>query len=158
MTIYYQHIGEVMWARDAPESIGTPSNGLMRFSFSEIEPFLKELDTFELASIRAQVAKRAPSGFQIWGIPSGAQRVLEPMETGDFLLLLESTDFAYVGQVIHRITQHCWDLSSYIWGEARFPLIILYAWQYYSLEPQARLILSIQNRAGVHCAGSRNRG
>jgi hypothetical protein len=47
------------------------------------------------------------------------------MEAGDFLLLLESIDFAYVGEVIHRVTQHCWELSSHIWGEARFPLIIL---------------------------------
>lgn len=125
MTIYYQHIGEVMWARDAPCSIGAPSTGLVRFSFRDIEPFLKELDTFELVSIQRQVAKLAPNGFQIWGIPSGARHVLEPMETGDFLLLLESSDFAYAGEVIHRISQHCWELSSHIWGEARFPLIIL---------------------------------
>lgn len=125
MTIYYQHIGEVMWARDAPRSIGTSSAGLIHFSFRDIEPFLKELDAFELGSIERQSRKLAPTGFQIWGIPSGAHRVLEPMQTGDFLPLLESTDFAYAGQVIYRVTQHCWDLSSHIWGEARFPLIIL---------------------------------
>jgi hypothetical protein len=135
LTIYYQHIGEAIWARDAPECIGTPSEGLKRFSFSELESFLKELDAFELRSIKSQIAKLAPSGFQIWGIPSGAYHVLEPMETGDFLLLLESSDFAYVGRVIHRVTQHCWELSSHIWGEVRFPLIvflngelILYSW------------------------------
>jgi hypothetical protein len=125
LTIYYQHIGEITWARDAPQSIGTLSAGMKRFSIHDIEPFLTELDAFELLSIQRQVAELAPTGFQIWGIPSGAERVLEPMETGDFLLLLESIDFVYAGRVIHRISQHCWELSNYIWGEARFPLIIL---------------------------------
>jgi hypothetical protein len=36
LTIYYQHIGEVMWARDAPRSIGTSSAGLIHFSFRDI--------------------------------------------------------------------------------------------------------------------------
>ena len=47
------------------------------------------------------------------------------MKTGDFLMLLESSDFCYVGQVIHRISQPCWDLSQHIWSEQRFPIIIL---------------------------------
>ena len=47
------------------------------------------------------------------------------MAGGDFLLLLESIDFAYVGQVIQRLSEPCWDLSRHIWGEQRFPLIIL---------------------------------
>ena len=38
---------------------------------------------------------------------------------------LESTDFRYVGQVIHRFVQPNHRLSSRIWGEERFPLIIL---------------------------------
>jgi hypothetical protein len=102
LTIYYQHIGEVMWARDAPRSIGASDTGVVRFSFSDIEPFLTELDALELLPMRSKITELAPTGFQVWGIPSGAQRVLAPMDTGDFLLLLESTDFAYAGQVIHR--------------------------------------------------------
>ena len=31
LTIYYQHIGEVMWERDGPRSIGTPKTGVVRF-------------------------------------------------------------------------------------------------------------------------------
>jgi hypothetical protein len=57
------------------------------------------------------------------------------MDTGDFLMLLESTDFRYVGQVVHRMSEPCWDLSNHIWGEQRFPIIVLlqgelisYAW------------------------------
>jgi hypothetical protein len=54
----------------------------------------------------------------------GARDVLADMKTGDFLMLLESSDFRYVGQVIHRVSQPCWDLSRHIWSEQRFPIII----------------------------------
>ena len=125
MTIYYQHIGEVMWERDAPRSIGTAKTGVVRFSFRDIEPFLPELDALERLAIQSKISDLAPTGFQVWGIPSGAQQVLEHMDTGDFLLLAESIDFAYAGQVIHRIGGHCWHLSEHIWGEERFPIVIL---------------------------------
>jgi hypothetical protein len=124
MTIYYQHIGEKLWTRDAPQSIGTPT-GVRRFTIQDIESFLGHLEPFELLSIYRVVEDLAPTGFQIWGIPEGARDVLAPMVSGDFLLLLESTDFRYVGQVLHRTSQPCWDLSRHIWGESRFPLIIL---------------------------------
>jgi hypothetical protein len=139
MAIFYQHIGEKLWLRDAPRSIGTIREGLKRFSWLEIEPFLSDLDAYEVMTLRSKIVDLAPTGFQIWGIPSGAQRVLEPMGTGDFLMLLESTDFSYVGQVIHRVSQPLWGLSGHIWGEQRFPLIILlqgelinYGWDAFS--------------------------
>jgi len=46
------------------------------------------------------------------------------LQTGDYLMLLESTDFTYCGQVIHRVSDMCHDLSYDIWGEQRFPIII----------------------------------
>jgi hypothetical protein len=125
MTIYYQHIGERLTARDFPKSLGTAGSGLVRFGFKDIEGFLEHLTPLELLDIESKCSQLAPTGFQIWGIPSGAQRVLEKMQTGDFLMLLESTDFAYCGQVLHRITDMCPDLSNEIWGEQKFPIIIL---------------------------------
>jgi hypothetical protein len=125
MAVFYQHIGERLWQRDAPKSIGTREAGLKRFHVSDIENHLSHLDPFERLSISETVNQYAPTGFQIWGIPHGAQGVLSSMSAGDYLLLLESTDFAYVGQVIHRVSEPSWDLSSHIWGEQRFPLIIL---------------------------------
>ena len=114
-----------MWMRDAPKSIGTKNDGLKRFQISDIEAFIGHLDPFEQMSTTDAVKTLAPTGFQIWGIPEGASGVLATMAGGDFLLLLESIDFAYVGQVIQRLSEPCWDLSRHIWGEQRFPLIIL---------------------------------
>lgn len=111
MSIYYQHIGEVLWQRDAPKSIGTTKTGVKRFEMSDIEPFLSHLEPFELLMICSKLVEFAPTGFQIWGIPEGARGVLANMSTGDFLMLLESSDFKYVGQVIYRTSQPCWDLS-----------------------------------------------
>lgn len=125
MAIYYQHIGEALWQRDAPRSIGSPINGVQRFSLSDIEPFIDELEAFERVSIQATIEDLAPKGFQIWGVPSGASGILKDMSQGDFLLLLESTDFRYAGQVLFRITQPLFALSAHIWGEQRFPIIIL---------------------------------
>lgn len=135
MTVYYQHVGERMAQRDFPRTLGTPDVGLKRFVFDELRSFLQDLNPLELAEIEDKVSELAPTGFQIWGIPSGAMHVLERMKTGDFLLLLESTDFTYCGQVIHRVSEQLHGLSVHLWGEARFPIIIFlqgeliaYAW------------------------------
>src|SRR5215212_2286836 len=102
MAVYYQHIGERLATRDFPKSLGTREAGLRRFGLSDVEPFLRHLPPDELVDIAAKVRDLAPTGFQVWGIPSGAAPVLAGMDAGDFLLLLESTEFRYVGQVIHR--------------------------------------------------------
>ena len=39
-------------------------------------------------------------------------------------MLLESIHFPYVGQVLHRISEPCWDLSEYIWHDKHFPIIV----------------------------------
>ncbi len=125
VAIYYQHIGRELWRRDGPRSIGTDDGGLRRFSFGDIHPFLGPVDPTEQAAIRGKAHEYAPTGFQVWGIPSGAEQVLRAMDTGDFLLLLETDFFRYAGQVIHRVSVPCWELSRHIWGEQRFPLIVL---------------------------------
>ncbi len=124
MTVYYQHIGERLSARDFPRSLGTLTDGLKRFRFEDVEEFLYHLSPLEIADFKSNTQQLAPTGFQIWGIPSGAQRVVAHMQTGDYLMLLESTDFTYCGQVIHRVSDLCHDLSYDIWGEQRFPIII----------------------------------
>lgn len=125
MTIYYQHIGEPLWRRDAPLSIGTEQGGIKRFGWADIAPFLGDLDEYEFQLIQAKIEELAPTGFQIWGIPSGATYVLKNMETGHFLMLLEKSHFRYTGQVIHRITLPQRLLLNQIWGESKFPIIIL---------------------------------
>lgn len=125
MSIYYQHIGEALWERDAPKSIGSPTNGVRRFSLDDIRSFLDQIDPFERYLLEVAIEDLAPTGFQIWGIPSGAGSVLKDMSQGDFLLLLESTDFRYAGQVLFRVAQPLHRLSRHIWGEERFPIIVL---------------------------------
>jgi hypothetical protein len=124
MTIYYQHVGEGMAQRDFPRTLGTARSGVKRFTLDEVRPFIEALNPLEVAEISDSVQELAPTGFQIWGIPSGAMHVLEHMRTGDFLLLLESTDFTYCGQVIHRVSEQLHSFSLHLWGEARFPIII----------------------------------
>src|SRR4051794_38004209 len=79
-------------------------------------------------------------GFQVWGIPSGAKSVLRRLREGDWLLLVESDGpggtFHYGGRVIYRPAREQFGLSARLWGEARYPLIVLldgrltgYSWE-----------------------------
>lgn len=151
MAIYYQHVGEVGSTRDFPRSLGTITDGLKRFSFADIEPYIQHLTPEELLDIRGRTKEFAPTGFQVWGLPSGAGPTLKRMVTGDYLMLLESIHFSYVGQVIHRVSEPCWDLSNHIWYERRFPIIVLlqgelifYPWanfiHHFSFNPKYHLL------------------
>ena len=153
MTVYYQHIGEKLAARDFPCSLGTPKAGLRRFRFGDVEPYLRQLRPEELTEIGAKVRDFAPTGFQNRGIPSGAEAVLAGMVTGDFLLLLESTEFRYVGQVIHRASEMCWNLSDHIWGEQRFPILILLQGELIDY-PWAEFVAAFGFAANYHMRGN----
>jgi hypothetical protein len=105
----------------------------MAFELREIEAFLSPLDRDQHEQIRSILQGRS---FQIWGLPSGAEPVLRKMQEGDSLMLLESEDFRYIGTVLSYLKTPLWDLSAHIWGEQRFPLIVLldgtlirYAWE-----------------------------
>lgn len=124
MTLYYQHIGRALWTRDAPRSLGSDDGSLRRFHLDDVERFLTDLPPPELAALREIVGELAPTGFQIWGLPSGAAPTLRNMMAGDSLLLLESDEFRYIGQVLHRLSEPSWALSDHIWGEQRFPIIV----------------------------------
>jgi 5-methylcytosine-specific restriction protein A len=69
------------------------------------------------------------SGFQIWGIPSGAKAVLRDLKIDDYLLLLRAVGpggtFAYGGKIVAKPSVECFELSRHLWGEGRFPLIVL---------------------------------
>jgi hypothetical protein len=128
MTVFFQHVGEAGGARDFPRTIGTQKSGLKRFSHADVEPHLRNLPSDEIARLRHDLGYYAPEGFQIWGIPSGAKSILNDFRVGDYLLLLEAVgpggSFAYVGRAIAKPSQECFDLSSHLWGEQRFPLIV----------------------------------
>jgi hypothetical protein len=65
MSIYYQHIGERLWERDGPRSIGLPDKGVRRFYIDDIRPFIDEIDPFERIKIENIISEFAPTGFQI---------------------------------------------------------------------------------------------
>jgi hypothetical protein len=104
VTVYFQHVGEAGGRRDFPRTIGTPKMGLRTFAFSDIEQHLIGFAETDKEKLSNQLDRYAPDGFQIWGIPSGAKRILRSVEVGDFLLLLESVGpggrFAYGGRIV----------------------------------------------------------
>jgi hypothetical protein len=129
MAIFFQHVGERGGQRDFPKTIGTPSAGLAHFELDQIAEITEGLPPDEIRRIEDQIQKEAPNGFQVWGIPSGARSVLATLREGDWLLLLESDgpggQFHYGGRVIYRPKREMFNLSQRLWGEAKFPLIVL---------------------------------
>jgi hypothetical protein len=128
MTVFFQHVGEQGAARDFPRTIGTRKSGLVAFRLYEIESYMASLTPYERSYIRSSIDELAPGGFQIWGIPAGAKSILRTMQTGDYLLLLESVTeggfFAYGGEVIAKVPKELPELSRFLWTEAHFPLIV----------------------------------
>jgi len=128
MTVFFQHVGEKGGSRDFPRTIGTQKDGLKYLHFAELIPHLKNLTANELEQLKRDTSERAPDGFQVWGIPSGAKAILRDFQNGDYLLLLEAVgpggSFAYAGRAIAMPPKECFDLSMHLWGEQRFPLIV----------------------------------
>lgn len=129
MTIFFQHVGEAGGRRDFPRTIGTARAGLVYFNFEDIELYLEGVGTDELRRLRRATEEIDENGFQIWGIPSGAKTILRDLKIDDYLLLLEAVgpggSFAYGGRIIARPSGECFALSRHLWGEGRFPIIVL---------------------------------
>lgn len=125
MAVFYHMIGDKLWDRDGPRSIGSPGGALRLFQFADIEPFLTALDPVEIQLIKERTQQLAPDGFQVWGVPSGANRVIGKAVPGDVVLLGGTENFDFAGSIVHPISTECWDLSRHIWGEQSFPLIML---------------------------------
>ena len=128
MTVFFQHVGEAGGIRDFPQTIGTLKDGLRRFEFADVAPYLTHLASLETEQLRRDAARYAPEGFQVWGIPSGAKSVLNDFQVGDYLLLLEAIgpggSFYYAGRALAKPSKECFELSERLWGEQRFPLIL----------------------------------
>lgn len=122
--IYYQHIGEKLWARDSVRSIFDEEGNLRQFSAGGFRTWFESITEHEWAQCEESSARHAPQGFQIWGLPVGAEIVISNMVGGDYLLLLESTHFRYVGRIIHRFGTNSKLFSEKMWGEHRFPIIV----------------------------------
>jgi 5-methylcytosine-specific restriction protein A len=129
MTIYFQHVGEQGGKRDFPKTIGTPVEGLVHLGLDDVPELTAALTVQQRRELEEVLRREAPHGFQIWGIPTGARSVLRNLRTGDWLLLLLSDgpggSFYYGGRVVFRPEHEMFDLSTKLWGEAKFPLIVL---------------------------------
>lgn len=129
MTVFWQHVGAENSARDFPRTIGTPRTGLCEFSISDVRRHLSELGPLQLPELTRNFDRIGGTRFQIWGLPAGAKDILKKMITGDYLLLLDTNGedgaFRYFGRVLYRLPSEHWDLSMHLWGEGKFPIIVL---------------------------------
>lgn len=90
MTVHFQHVGEAGGKRDFPRIIWTPSEGLVNFSWHDVERRLSDLDPNEFSKLEQGTTEYEAEGFQICGIPAEARSVLRYLQIGDYLMLLET--------------------------------------------------------------------
>jgi hypothetical protein len=137
MAVYYQQSGKRGEA-DFPKTIVDAAGNLRRFTTKVVaEKFGYEVDQREMSEVSEG------GGFQIWGVPTGARKVLNELHAGDVFLLigqlspafLEDGRFFYAGRVIFVPKKEDFEFSRVLWGDGGFPLIffmqgalILYRW------------------------------
>jgi hypothetical protein len=99
------------------------------FGEEEILPELGDVAESELQRISHAVRAAGADVFQIWGIPAGGGRIFRRIRENDYWLLLDTDrpggTISYAGRVLCKIENPSFRLSNYLWGEAKFPLIML---------------------------------
>jgi 5-methylcytosine-specific restriction protein A len=128
MTIFWHHVGDQLSKRDFPRTIGTTKIGLREFSLKDIKDQIEEHVGPEHAELQDGYDRIGSSTFQIWGVPTGAKTALKNLKTGDWLLLLNSSEsygyFEYFDRVLLKVPGQQWKLSFKLWGEGKFPIIL----------------------------------
>lgn len=121
MQMYFHHVGQRGSSEDFPKTV------FADVPLERIESHLRPDD-----SLRGFLRRRFPNGScNVWGVPSGAHSVIQGLNTGDAVLLVQST--AGEGSVpalcpnviYHNHANH--DLSQELWGNARFPYVFFFA-------------------------------
>jgi hypothetical protein len=129
MSVFWQHVGQQNAARDFPRTLGTPEARLRFFRSSEVRDHLSDLNPLEMGRIEKKFADLGGTQFQIWGLPSGADRALSKIEPKDYFMVLDTNAeggaFRYVGRVLCYLPGRQWDVSQWLWGSQKYPLILL---------------------------------
>jgi hypothetical protein len=95
----------------------------------DIRTKLSGLSPIQKADLERNFQRIGSTSFQIWGLPTGARQTLSKLETGDYLMLLDTDadwgSFRYIGRVLYYLPGEHWELSLHLWKERKFPLIVL---------------------------------
>jgi len=125
MSIYYQQSGK-RGESDFTKTLVDNQRSLRRFTLAQVaKEFGYEADPKFITEVSDG------GGFQIWGVPSGARKVLTTLQTGDVFLLigqlsphyLEDGRFFYAGRVTFVLSVEDFAFSKALWGDGGFPLI-----------------------------------
>jgi hypothetical protein len=124
MKLYYHHVGTKGANEDFKKTVfGRVPISVVKNNVADSNPHKQEM----LKQLKASF----PSGnFNCWGVPAGASTVINNLETGDAVLLVESTGkngrVPALCQVAGFWRDELRDLSKALWGDDKFPYIFFF--------------------------------
>ena len=140
MSVFIHHVGDEGATEDFPKTVMRPDGTLVRRSFDELRGHMPELSLPAQQHFAQDALSSGQRLFQIWGIPSGGERMLSRLQKDDVFLLLPTQRMGsrinYAGRVLARAPSKSFALSKFLWGNERFPIIFLmdgeqidYSWE-----------------------------
>lgn len=135
MKLFYHHVGQEGSDKDFPKTVHT------RLPLSSIEDSLTDAGDPSSLNMIPTLRTEFPSGWlNCWGVPPGASRVIGSMNSGDVVLLLESTSGQGPMPVLAEVKAY-WhtelpSLSRFLWNDNRFAFIFFFETEYVDLDWQ----------------------
>jgi hypothetical protein len=121
MNLFFHHVGLNGAAQDFPKTV---------FKKLQLSNLVAD-EAIPDAGLRKKLAKKFPSGeFNCWGVPAGARTIIQNLQEGDYVFLVESS------RVDGKVPTLCpvkifWkdkleDLSEYLWQDSKYSYIFFF--------------------------------
>jgi 5-methylcytosine-specific restriction protein A len=127
MHLYFHHVGQDGSARDFPKTVW----GKVRIE--TVEANIPSSEPKREAILR-ELRQKHPSGvFNCWGVPAGANVVINNLKPGDAVLLVETLHLGGSVPALCEVSVfypvQLPELSDALWGEHHFPYIFFFTTQ-----------------------------
>jgi len=121
MNLFFHHVGQKGAKQDFPKTI---------YQKLQLDRLISDGAISDVA-LRNELENKFPSGeFSCWGVPAGAYSIIENLQAGDYVFLVESSG---IGGSVPALcpVKVFWkyelrDLSEYLWQDSKYPYIFFF--------------------------------
>ena len=124
MNIFFHHVGAEGSSEDFPKTV------FQRRDLSVVEENIPGDSPWKQAVVQTLEREFPTNTFNCWGVPAGGEIVVQRLQEGDTVLLVESAridgTIPALGVVKVFVPQPFIDLSNALWGSERFPFVFFF--------------------------------